>query len=153
MPRSKANKNKQNRDFLMLRDKYVKDNYLKWLDLTMKNFVNATGLKEQEIRFMLFFYDYEWATMDKVAEDFGRSKKKLYDRTVRPLKSEGYVEDYYSHGRSSSDVEQMLGLSHKSSRICLSHKGRHAVQRFYRMLDGREEISYYNLGSGGRPIQ
>lgn len=153
MPKSRANKRKENRDFLTLKDSYVKENYLKWFDLAMKNFIHAEDLREQEVRFMLFFYDYEWCTMERIAEDYGRSYKKLYDRTIRPLKKKGYIEDYYSHGVASAAVDQMLGISHKVSRICLSHKGRHAVQRFYRMLDGREEIAYYDLGSGGRPTE
>lgn len=152
MPKSRANKSKQNRDFLMAHERYVKDNYLKWLDLATKHMMAVTDLKLQEINFMLFCYDYEFFSMEHIAETYGRSKKKLYDRIVYPLKKRGYIEDYYSHGRSSAAVEQMLGITHKSTKLALSSKGKQAVQRYYRFIDGREEIAYHDLGRGGRPI-
>lgn len=153
MPKSKAAKSKQHRDFLMRNGKYVKDNYMKWFDLAMKNFIYKTGCTEAQVRFMLFFYDYEWSTMVRVAEDYGRAYTALYRQVILPLKKEGYIEDYYSHGATSAEVDQMLGISQKASRVCLSRKGKQSVQRFYRMLDGREEIQYLELGSGGKPIE
>ena len=93
--------------------------------------------------FMLFIYDYEFFTMKRISIDYGRSTKKLYERQLLPLKHEGYIEDFSSHGLVSKEVEQTFGITQRKTRYALSHKGRHAVQRFYRMLDGREAISYH----------
>lgn len=153
MRKSNAAKSKQHRDFLMLKERFVGDNYLKYYDIAEKHFTAVTGLNRQKLLFMLFIYDYEFFTVDKIAEDYNRNRQGLYERTIIPLKKEGYMETYYSNGPTSKEVDQMLGISHKSARICLSHKGRHAVQRFYRMLDGREEIQYHQLGSGGVPTK
>lgn len=152
MPKSKTAKTKQHREFLMLKERFLGDNYLKYLDLATKHFVAATDIEKQQLMFMLFCYDYEFFSIDKIAEDYNRNRNGLYERTILPLKKKGYIDTYYTSGKNTKEIDQMLGVSHKSSRICLSHKGRHAVQRFYRMLDGREEIQYHDIGSGGAPI-
>ena len=142
MPHSKSPKTKQHREFLKLKDSYLKDNYLKWMDLR-KHFVTTTGITQSQLMFMLFIYDYEFFTMKRISIDYGRSTKKLYERQLLPLKHEGYIEDFSSHGLVSKEVEQTFGITQRKTRYALSHKGRHAVQRFYRMLDGREAISYH----------
>jgi hypothetical protein len=152
MAKSRSAKSKQHREFLMMKERFVGDNYVKYLDLAEKHFVATTGIERQKLLFMLFCYDYEFFTISRIAEDYNRNEKGLYERTIRPLKKSGYLEDYYASGRVNKVVEQMLGITNNSSRICLSHKGRHAVQRFYRMLDGREDIQYHDIGSGGAPI-
>lgn len=143
MPHSKSPKTKQHREFLKLKDSYLKDNYLKWMDLAVKHFVTTTGITQSQLMFMLFIYDYEFFTMKRISIDYGRSTKKLYERQLLPLKHEGYIEDFSSHGLVSKEVEQTFGITQRKTRYALSHKGRHAVQRFYRMLDGREAISYH----------
>lgn len=143
MPHSKSPKTKQHREFLKLKDSYLKDNYLKWMDLAIKHFVNTTGITQSQLMFMLFIYDYEFFTMSKIATDYGRSTKKLYERQLLPLKHLGIIEDFYSSGLVSKEVEQTFGITQRKTRYALSHKGRHAVQRFYRMLDGRDSISYH----------
>ena len=143
MPASRSPKGKQNREFLKLKDYYIKDNYLKWFDIAVKHFSKVTEITGAQLMFMLFIYDYEFFTMSRVAKDYGRSTKKLYERTLLPLKQLGYVEDFYSSGLVSKEVEQTFGITQRKTRYALSHKGRHAVQRFYRMVDGREPISYH----------
>jgi len=144
MPKSRTHKKKKNREFLMLNDKYVKSNYIKWLDLAVKHITKVTDLTQAELYFLLFAYDYEWFTKSKIAEDYGRSEKKLYENILLPLRKKGYLENYYNHGKTSADIEQSLGITHTPDKIGMAHKGRHAVQRFYRMLDGSEDIEYHN---------
>jgi hypothetical protein len=137
----------------MMKDRFVADNYLKYLDLATKHFISVTDISSQQLNFMVFCYDYEFFSIERIAQDYSRNVNGLYERTIRPLKNLGYIEDYYSSGKTSKEIDQTLGISYRSGRITLSHKGRHAVQRFYRMLDGREEISYHLLGGGGAPVE
>lgn len=126
----------------MMQDRYVKQNYLKWLDLAIKHFVAVTDVTESELRFMLYVYDYEFFTVRRIAKDYGRSKKKLYDRTVLPLQQKGYLMNYFNHGRVKVTDAHLQLPTQEPARISLSHKGRHAVQRFYRMINGDEAIAY-----------
>ena len=142
MPISRKHNRKKNRDFLMLPDKFVAENYLKWLDLTMRYFVSITDLSEAELRFMLFCYDYEFWTITKIAEDYGKSRNKLYQRTILPLKQKEYIIAYFNHGNTSRVIDGHLQIEPTASKLSLSHKGRHAVQRFYRMVSGEEDIKY-----------
>lgn len=127
----------------MLPAKSVSENYLKWFDHTMRHFVNTTGISESHIRFMLFCYDYEFWTRARIARDYANSPKNLYERTILPLKNAGYIIAYFNHGNDSQYIDGHLQVTHGlAARLSLSHKGRHAVQRFYRMVSGEEPISY-----------
>ena len=143
MPKSRTSKKKSNRDFLMRKEKYIGDNYLKYFDLSIKHFVAVTEYTRAELMFMLFAYDYEFFTLEHIAESYGRSKQQLYMKVVNPLKNKGAIENYYNNGTSTKIIDSVLHIDYKTARISLSTKGRHAVQRFYRMIDGREEVLYH----------
>jgi len=143
MPKSRAQKSKKNRDFLMRKDKYLGENYLKYFDLAVKHFINVTEFTRAELMFMLYVYDYEFFTLDYMSESYGRSKQQLYMKIVNPLKNKQAIENYYNNGTSTTIIDSVLHIDYKTARISLSTKGRHAVQRFYRMLDGREEVLYH----------
>lgn len=143
MPLSHRHKRKKNRDFLMLPDKFVAENHLKWLDLVFRHHTKITDLSEVEMRFMLFAYDYEFWTITKISEDYGRSRNKLYQRIILPLKQRDYIIPYFNQGNSSRVVDGHLEIKYgQAARLSLSKKGRHAVQRFYKMVSGEEQISY-----------
>ena len=127
----------------MRKEKYIGDNYLKYFDLSIKHFVAVTEYTRAELMFMLFAYDYEFFTLEHIAESYGRSKQQLYMKVVNPLKNKGAIENYYNNGTSTKIIDSVLHIDYKTARISLSTKGRHAVQRFYRMIDGREEVLYH----------
>ena len=89
MPKSKLHKKKLNREFLPLQDKYVKRNYLKYYNLSIRDMVKYTDLSRAELEFLMFAYDLEFFEITWIAEAYGQSRKKLYERIVVPLKKQG----------------------------------------------------------------
>ena len=140
MPKSKVHKKKINREFLPLQGKYVRHNDMKYLSLAIRDMVNHTDLTRAELEFMLYTYDLEFFEITWAANTYNQSRKKVYERIILPLKKKGYITEYYNH-QSEEDV-QMFSLRRTASKLSLSHKGRHAVQRFYRKVYGEEDIKY-----------
>jgi len=60
MPKSKLHKKKLNRAFLPLQEKYVKRNYLKYYNLSIRDMVKYTDLSRAELEFLMFAYDLEF---------------------------------------------------------------------------------------------
>ncbi len=140
MPKSKIHKKKINREFLPLQDKYVRHNDMKYLSLAVRDMVNNTDLTKPELEFLLYVYDLEFFEITWVANTYNQSRKNVYERIVLPLKRKGYLTEYYNHN-SEEDV-QMFSLRRTASKLSASHKGRHAVQRLYRKMNGEEDIKY-----------
>lgn len=139
---SRHHSGRRRRDFSKLNKRYVGKNYLKKWPLVMRDVKKNYDLQQVEVEFLLFAYDYEFFTVSHVATALKRSKAKLYERTVLPLKQRGWLETVY-HGRG---VDQYVNqLFHESSkhehRIGLTQKGRMMVQRIYRKLEGGEPIN------------
>ena len=140
MPKSKIHKKKLHREFLPLQDKYVRHNDIKYFSLAMRDMVENTDLTRAELEFMLYVYDLEFFEITWAARTYNQSRKKLYERVILSLKKKGYLAEYYNHKKD--ETSQRFNLSRTASKLSLSHKGRHAVQRLYRKMYGDEDIKY-----------
>jgi hypothetical protein len=133
---------RQRRQFSKLNKRYVKRNDLKKLSLVLRDVKANYDIGQAEVEFLLFAYDYEFFTVNHIAKSLSKSRKKLYERTVLPLKNKGYVDIVYHAKEVDSYVnalfDEKLGNEH---RLSLSQSGRLLVQRIYRKLEGGEPIN------------
>lgn len=133
---------RRRRNFSKLNKRYVKRNDLKKLSLVLRDVKLHFNIGLGEVEALLFCYDYEFFTITHLANAMSRSRKKLYERTILPLKQKGYVEVIH-HGK---EVDSYINaLFHEKSgnehRLGLSQSGRMLVQRIYRKLEGGEPIN------------
>lgn len=137
------NPRKKRREFHFLSEKYIRRNYIKNLYLVFEDVKMNHNISRVHLEFMLYVYDYEFFTVKHIAEKLGRSKNKLYERTINPLKRNGYLEDAYHAKNVDAFVNAMFEeRSFNDNRITLSAKGRLLVQRVYRKLEGEETINF-----------
>jgi hypothetical protein len=139
---SRHHPSRQRRQFGKLNKRYVKHNELKKLSLVLRDIKSNYEIGQAELEFILFCYDYEFFTVSHIAEAMGKSRNKLYERTVLPLKQKGYIDIVY-HGKEvdayvNALFDERLG---NENRLGLTQSGRQLVQRIYRKLSGGEPIS------------
>jgi len=75
MPKGRVAKTKMFRDFSYLKEKWMKDNYLKNWSIVMSDMLSRYDLSDKEMRFMLFVYDLEFFTMDWIAGEYKYEKR------------------------------------------------------------------------------
>tara|TARA_R110002096_G_scaffold7641_2_gene32971 strand:+ start:893 stop:1318 length:426 start_codon:yes stop_codon:yes gene_type:complete len=138
MPKSKVNKKKLFREFSVLNQRYVKNNYLKYLRVNIKEFCLKNDIYEKELMFMLWGYDLEFWTLKFAAKDFNYSEKKLGERIVYELRNQDYIYKHFDKLTPSSSYEDHLFRSETKMnyrvRYALTQKARLLVQRFYSLL-------------------
>jgi hypothetical protein len=138
MPKSVVSKKKLFREFSKLNQRYVKNNYLKYLRVNMRDFCEKSDIFEKELMFMLWAYDLEFWTLRFAAEDYDYSEKKLAERIVYQLVKQGYVYKHFDKLTPSTTYEDHLFREETKFnfrvRYALSQKGRLLVQRFYSCL-------------------
>jgi len=139
MPKSLVSKKKLFRDFSHLNQRYVKKNYLKYLRTRTIKFCKHHDVFEKELNFMLWAYDLEFWTLDYAAKDYDYSQKKLAERVVYQLVSEGYVYKHFDKMTPSQSREGHLFREETKYnyrvRYALTQKARLLVQRYYRYLE------------------
>ena len=131
------------RDFKMRKEKWLNKGYLKYIRLATRDITHNYDIKESEINFMVFVYDYEFFTLDHISSAYFYHKAKLGERIVFPLMKKGYIYKYYDKLAPNSYEEAIFDESKMRYRVryALSQKGRLIVQRFYRKLEGEEQIN------------
>lgn len=131
------------RDFKMRSDDTIGDSYCKYHRLVIRDLVNSTEASEAQINFMIFIYDYEFFTLDHISEKYFYSKVKLSRRLVYPLQNKRYIYQYYSKLKPNSYEDAIFEESKHKYRIryALTERGRLLVRRYYRKLEGREQIN------------
>lgn len=133
-------KKKLFREFSKLNQRYVKNNYLKHLRTTVKDFCRRNDIFEKELMFMLWAYDLEFWTLKYAAKDYDYSEKKLAGRIVYELVNQGYLHKYFDKLTPSSTFEDHLFRDETKYnyrvRYAITQRGRLLVQRFYRQLEG-----------------
>ena len=92
---------------------------------------------------MLFAYDYEFFTLDHMSGAYFYSKEKLASRLVYPLQNKGYIYKYYDKLSPTSYEDAIFDESKMRYRVryALTQKGRMLVQKYYRKLEGEEQIN------------
>ena len=122
---SRHHPGRRRRDFSKLNKRYVNKNHLKKWSLVVRDIKSNHDVQQTELEFMLFVYDYEFFTLSHIAKTMKRSKNKLYERTILPLKQRGWVEDVW-HGKDvDTYVNALFEQNEKfhENRLGLSQKG------------------------------
>ena len=139
---SRYHNGRRRRQFSKLNSRYVSKNYMKKWALVVRDIKDNYDLKQTELEFMLHIYDFEFFTVSYIAKTMKRSKAKLYERTILPLKRAGWIDNV--HEGKDGDVYVNALFQERENhehRLGLSQKGRMMVQRVYRKLDGDEPIN------------
>ena len=82
MRKSLRTKKRMFRDFAVLKDKYVNNNYLKNLHSIRKEFCKSNGVSWSHLEFLIWAYDLEFWTIDYAAEEYGFNRGNLANRTI-----------------------------------------------------------------------
>lgn len=145
MPKGRVAKTKMFRDFSYLKEKWMKDNYLKNWSIVMSDMLSRYELSDKEMRFMIFVYDLEFFTMDWIAGQYKYEKRNIGRRLVYPLLKKGYVYKHFDKLTPSTVREDHLFRDETKYnyrvRYALSQNGRLVVSKFYRKMAGEEPIS------------
>lgn len=118
-----------------MNQRYVKNNYLKYLRINVRDFCEKNDIFEKELMFMIWAYDLEFWTLKYAAEDYDYSEKKLAERIVYELVNNGYVYKHFDKLTPSKKYEDHLFREETKYnfrvRYALTQKARLLVQRFY----------------------
>jgi|TARA_R100000149_G_scaffold55194_1_gene24390 hypothetical protein len=138
MPKSKVAKKKLFREFSVLNQRYVKNNFLKDLRINILDFCEKNDIFEKELMFMLWAYDLEFWTLKYAAEKYQYSEKKIGKRIVYELVNQGYVYKHFDKMTPSTTLEDHLFREETKYnyrvRYALTQKARLLVQRFYSLF-------------------
>ena len=139
MPKSVVSKKKLFREFSRLNQRYVKNNYLKGLRVTIRSFCKRRDIFERELMFLLWAYDMEFWTLRYAAEEFDYSEKKLAERIVYQLVKEDYIYKHFDKMTPSTTMEDHLFREETKYnyrvRYAITQKARLLVQAFYKELE------------------
>ena len=140
---AKQSKKSMFRDFKYRNADTLKRSYLKYLRLVVRDMCHHYDMKESELNFMMFAYDYEFFTLDHMSEAYFYRKQKLGERLVYPLMKKGYIYKYFDK-LSPRNYQEAIFRENKYThrvRYALTQKGRMLVQKYYRKLEGEEQIN------------
>ena len=144
MPKGRVAKSKLFRDFSYIKEKWIKDNYLKNWTIVMNDMLSRYELSDKELRFMIFVYDLEFFTLDWISVKYQYEKRNVGRRLVYPLMKKGYIYKHFDKLTPSDTMEDHLFRDETKYnyrvRYALSQNGRLVVSRFYRKMAGEEPI-------------
>ena len=131
------------RDFKYRDQDKLSRNYLKYTRLVVRDVCHHYSVKESELNFMLFAYDYEFFTLDHMSESYFYNKMKLSERIVYPLSKKEYIYKYFDKLSPKKYEDAMFAENQYTYRVryALTQKGRMLVQKYYRKLEGEEQIN------------
>jgi len=139
MRNSLKTKKRMFRDFAVLKDKYVNNNYLKNLHSIRSEFCKSSGVSWSHLEFLIWAYDLEFWTIDYAAEEYGFNRTNLANRTVYPLQQQGLLYQHFGRLTPSKNLDDHLFRDETKYnyrvRYALSQKARLLVQRFYGNLN------------------
>lgn len=131
------------REFKKKKPDEIQRGYLKYIRMVYRDMAKNYDVNESQINAMIFVEDYEFFTLDHLSESYMRNKALIGRRIVYPLVNMGYMYKYYDKLSPATYQEAMFAESKFKYRVryALSQKGRLFVQRFYRKLEGEEQIN------------
>jgi hypothetical protein len=131
------------RDFKMRKEELLNNGYLKYVRLVTRDMVGNYDIIESQLNFMLFVYDYEFFTLDHMSSAYFYHKEKLGQRIVYPLMKKEYIYKYYDKLTPNSYEDAIFDESKMRYRVryALTQKARLLVQKYYRKIEGKEQIN------------
>ena len=140
---AKRSKKSMFRDFKMRNPESITRSYLKYIRLVQRDIAGNYDVTESQMNFMIFAYDYEFFTLDKISTDYFVSKAQTAKKIIYPLQTAGYIYKYYDKLSPTGYEEAMFHENKYQYRVryALTQKARLLVQKFYRKLEGEEQIS------------
>ncbi len=131
------------RDFKIRKQETLNKSYLKYLRLAQRDIVASYDVSESELNFLIFAYDYEFFTIDHISSAYFYHKLKFGQRILYPLSKRDYIYKYYDKLSPNSYEEAVFDESKMRYRVryALTQKARLLVQRFYRKVEGLEQIN------------
>ena len=131
------------RDFKMKDQDKIGRSYNKYFRLVMRDMVGNYDISEREMNFLLYVYDYEFFTIDHISESYFYSNHKMGMRIIYPLQNKEYIFKYYDKLAPTTYEDAMFAESKFKYRVryAITQKARLLVQKFYRKLEGEEQIS------------
>jgi len=140
---AKRSKKSMFRDFKYKDSEKIGKSYLKYQRLVMRDMVGNYEVTEREVNFMLFIYDYEFFTMDHVSEVYFYNRIKLAQRLMYPLQRKDIIYKYYNRLAPATHLDAMFNENKWKYKVryALTQKGRLMVQKYYRKIEGQEQIN------------
>ena len=140
---AKRSKKSMFRDFKMRNPESITRSYLKYIRLVQRDIAGNYDVTESQMNFMIFAYDYEFFTLDKISTDYFVSKAQTAKKIIYPLQTAGDIYKYYDKLSPTGYEEAMFHENKYQYRVryALTQKARLLVQKFYRKLEGEEQIS------------
>lgn len=140
---AKRSKKSMFRDFKYKDPEKMGKAYLKYLKLATRDIVGNYDIKESELNFLVFMYDYEFFTIDHASEAYFYNKLKLAQRLIFPLQKKDYIFKYFNRLSPSTYEEAMFDENKWKYRVryALTQKARQIVQKYYRKIEGLEQIN------------
>jgi hypothetical protein len=138
MPKSKVSKKKLFREFSMLKEKYVNNNYLKNLHSVKKEFCERNDILWSHMEFLLWAYDLEFFTIDYASSEYGMNRNNMANRMIYPLKGQDLIYKHFERLTPSNSLEDHIFRDETKYnyrvRYALTQKARLMIQRFYQSL-------------------
>jgi hypothetical protein len=140
---AKHSKKSMFRDFKYKDSEKIGKGYLKYLRLATRDITGNYDVSEAELNFLLFAYDYEFFTLDHASEGYFYNKLKLAQRIVYPLQRKEYIYKYYNRLTPTTYEAAMFDRDKWKYRVryALTQKARLLVQKYYRKIEGEEQIN------------
>ena len=139
MRSSLKTKKRMFRDFAVLKDKYVNNNYLKNLHSIRSEFCKSSGVSWSHLEFLIWAYDLEFWTIAYASEEYDYNRNNLANRIIYPLAQDGLVYKHFERLTPSAVLEDHLFRDETKYnyrvRYAITQKARLLVQRFYNSLE------------------
>lgn len=131
------------REFKYRDESTLNKSYLKYYPLAMRDVVKNYGITEARMRFLLFAYDYQFFTLDHISESYFYNKLGMENKIIYPLVHQGMIFKYFDRLTPTTHQAAMFEQTRYNYKVryALTQKARLLVQRFYRKLEGEEQIT------------
>ena len=131
------------REFKYRDESTLNKSYLKYYALVMRDMVKNYNVTESRMRFLLFAYDYQFFTIDHISESFCYNKLGMGEKIIYPLVKQDLIYKYFNRLTPTTHQAAMFEQTRYNYKVryALTQKARLLVQRFYRKLEGEEQIN------------
>tara|TARA_R100001198_G_scaffold88940_1_gene65018 strand:+ start:948 stop:1304 length:357 start_codon:yes stop_codon:yes gene_type:complete len=116
---------------------------MKYYKHAIRDISNSADLTMNEINVLIFMYDYEFFTADHMANALYQSPRKFKQKVLYPLQKRGWIEKAFDRTKvNEMSFSEALFHERKNykNRYTITQRARLTIQKFYRKLEGLEQI-------------